>query len=118
MRVSECNYISRSVMPIVNFSLVIACALFLNFPARSQVPGSGETVERLKQRALALMEQGRVKEAVATFREALQSAPRDAEILNDLGMALRTDGDLAGSLEALQSAVEVRHSDPRIHRNV
>src|SRR5260370_17042728 len=108
MRVSECNYISRSVMPIVNFSIVVACALFLNFPARSQVPGSGETVERLKQRALALMDKGRVKEAVATFREALQSAQSDAEILNDLGMAIRNDGDLSVSLSAHHSPVAFR----------
>src|SRR6266404_3523557 len=118
MRVSERNSYPRSAMYIVNLSIVVACAFFLNFPARSQVPGGGETAERLKQRALKLMDQSRVKEAVATFREALQSAPHDAEILNDLGVALRKDGDFTGSLDALQSALKLRRDDARIHSNL
>jgi len=84
-------------MHIGNFSMVIA--LFLIFPVRAQVPGGGEEAERLKQKALALMDEGRVKEAAATFREALKSAPRDLETLNDLGVALRKTGDFAGSLD-------------------
>lgn len=108
--------VRRSMMHIGNFSMVIA--LILIFPVRAQVPGGGEEAERLKQKALALMDEGRVKEAAATFREALKSAPRDLETLNDLGVALRKTGDFAGSLEALQAAVSLRPSDARIQSNL
>src|SRR6516225_313116 len=79
--------------------------------------GAATTAE-LKKKGLELMEGGRVKEAIATFRQALSSAPRDFEILNDLGVALRKDGDLEGSLSSLRAAVVVRPNDARIHNNV
>lgn len=56
------------------------------------------------------MDQGRVKDALAVFREALKSAPGDVGILNNLGVALRNEGDLAGSLVALQRCGEA-HRD-------
>jgi Flp pilus assembly protein TadD len=104
-------------MPIINLSLVVACALFLNFPVLSQVPTGGETGEQLKQKALALMDHGRPKEAAA-FREALKSAPRDPEIFNDLGVALRKAGDFTGSLDALQAVLRLRPDDARIQSNM
>ena len=54
----------------------------------------------LKNRGLRLMDHGRIKESVAAFRNALKSAPRDPEIFDDLGVALRKGGDLAGSFSA------------------
>src|SRR5260370_37900443 len=101
-------------MPRARIAPLLYCAWLVSISGVAQLPGEAG----LKERALALMEQGRVKEAVATFREALQSAPRDVEILNDLGVALRKDGDLAGSLDALRAALKLRQDDARIHSNL
>src|SRR5258708_1796997 len=104
-------------MHIGNFSKVVTCALFLSFAVQSQVPGGGEPAERLKQEALTLMDQGRVREAVVAFREALKSAPRDAEVFSNLGVALRRAGDFTGSFDALQVATSLRPHDARIQSN-
>ncbi len=62
-----------SAMHIGNLSTVIVCALCLSFAMPSPVLGGEETAERLKREALALMDQGRPKEAAAAFLEALKS---------------------------------------------
>src|SRR5690348_6630613 len=109
--------VPTSVMGAARVSVLVSCAWLASLLSFAQVPPAGDAAPSLKARARALMDQGRIKEAVATFREALKSVPHDTDILNDLGVALRKDGDLTGSLAALEHALGLRQDDARIHSN-
>jgi predicted O-linked N-acetylglucosamine transferase (SPINDLY family) len=61
--------------------------------------------EALQQRGIVLAQQGRLVEAAAQFRAALQLKPGDAEIQTNLGLALREQGQYADAVASLQAAL-------------
>jgi Flp pilus assembly protein TadD len=78
------KHLLNVLMRVVRIALAIYCACPAN-------PLPAATAAELKNRGLHLMDQGRIKDAIAAFREAHELDPRDAEILNDFGVALRKD---------------------------
>jgi len=68
--------------------------------------------------AQAYRRQGRIEEALASYRRAVEAAPEDALVRNSLGVALEQGKDFEGAREAYRRAVEL---DPRLtlpHRNL
>jgi Flp pilus assembly protein TadD len=61
---------------------------------------------------------GRVAEAVALYRRALESDPRLPIAWNGLAMALARQGDLDGAIEAARRLVELEPEDPLSHTSL
>ncbi len=59
----------------------------------------------LHQRADERFIRGQYAEAVPLYERILELGPEDAEVLNDLGLALHYMGDTAGAISRLQAAV-------------
>jgi len=53
------------------------------------------------------LSQRRFDEAIREFQEALQGKPNDAQIYNDLGVALLEKGDLNRSLDSFNQALKL-----------
>jgi Flp pilus assembly protein TadD len=70
-----------------------------------------------KQGFLALAE-GRIDEAIAKYREALNADPQLAIAWNGLSMALRQQGDLDGAVAAARRLIEIEPDDPLSHTNL
>ncbi|MGH8172542.1 MAG: tetratricopeptide repeat protein, partial [Rhodanobacteraceae bacterium] len=68
---------------------------------------SGEHPEYLRLAGITLQLQGRAPEAVVSLRRALERAPGDALILNNLGGALRAAGDYETAIVTLRRACDV-----------
>lgn len=60
----------------------------------------------------------RHSEAALCYARVVESQPGDWEIWNNLGNARRTAGDLAGAIEALERARDLRSDVPAIHYNL
>jgi len=61
---------------------------------------------------------GRVEEAIARYREALDADPKLAIAWNGLSLALRQQGDLDGAIEAAKRLIEIEPDDPLGHTNL
>jgi len=61
---------------------------------------------------------GRVEEAIARYREALDADPKLAIAWNGLSLALRQQGDLDGAVEAAKRLIEIEPDDPLSHTNL
>jgi protein O-mannosyl-transferase len=65
-----------------------------------------------------LADKGRVEEAIAEYRTALQIRPKDSEIYNNLGNLLAQKGRLDEGIATLHTALQYDPSDPFIHNNL
>src|SRR5438034_9012919 len=71
----------------------------------------------LNAEGLHMMEQGKIKEATERFRQASQADPENVEGLNNLGVALRRQGDFLTAVLVFQSALRLRANDSQISNN-
>lgn len=62
--------------------------------------------------------QGRLEEAVACYRQAIEADPDLAIAWNGLSMALQRSGDLEAAIEAARRLVELEPDDPLSHTNL
>src|SRR5579884_4038608 len=67
---------------------------------------------------VALMNSGRLSEAEAQFRKALEINPRDIDALNNLGVVLRRRHRAGEAVDFLRAAAKIRPEDPRIRSNL
>ena len=75
--------------------------------------GFGESA-RLKSQADQAMAEGRLAEAVLTYRQALLSHPNDPDLLGGLGKALAAQGRGRSAAAALKQAESVKPNDASI----
>lgn len=64
---------------------------------------------------LALFDEGRKDEAIASYRQAIRYLPAYQDALANLGFALADRGDLAGAATAFNEALELDPDDPKKH---
>jgi tetratricopeptide (TPR) repeat protein len=69
-------------------------------------------------RAVELHEAGRIDDAVAQYRKALESDPENAGALNNLGMAYQTRGDLDEAAACLRQALAVEPGHAGLHNTL
>jgi Flp pilus assembly protein TadD len=81
--------------------------------AFEQVQNSDQEVSKINERAIVLLQNGRVFEARNLLRSALQQHPQDPFLLNNLGYAMESVGDLEGALKSYSAAASL-HSTQRI----
>jgi Flp pilus assembly protein TadD len=82
--------------------------------ARSR-PDDATALNRLATRYLLA---GRVDDAIAQLRRAVQLAPRDAEARSNLGTALQARGDVPGGLRELEAAMRLKPGDDQVRFNL
>src|SRR5579859_1415635 len=92
----------------------ILLAGLLLFSQGSKVPSAHD----LDSAAAALMAKGRIIEAEAKYRKALEIDPQDADALNNLGVILRRKAQPGLAIDFLRRAASVRPNDPRIRSNL
>src|SRR2546426_11245453 len=92
--------------------IVLLCPLIQGTRARPE--DKGEIAARLNSAGLDLMKQGRIKEAVESFRQALERDPENVDCLANLGVALVRQGNPVEAVEVLQRATRRRPNDPRL----
>ncbi len=66
--------------------------------AYQNVQNSDHEISKFSEQATVMFEHGRIFEARNLLRTALQSHPQDPFLLNNLGYAMETTGDLEGAL--------------------
>jgi Flp pilus assembly protein TadD len=72
-----------------------------------QVQESDQQISQINERAIVLLQQGQVFEARNLLLSALPRAPKDPFLLNNLGYALESIGDLDGALRSYSSAASI-----------
>src|SRR5262245_27964719 len=82
--------------------------------AGARLEDKADVVARLNSAGLYLMNQGRIKEAVETLRQALEHDPENVNCLANLGVALLRQGTPAEAVQVLQEAAQRRPNDPRL----
>jgi Flp pilus assembly protein TadD len=82
--------------------------------ARSH-PDDASVLNRLATRYLQV---GRVEDAVAQLRRAVQLAPRDAAARSNLGTALQARGELAEATRELETAARLKPNDDAVRFNL
>jgi len=82
--------------------------------ARSH-PDDAAVINRLATRYLLA---GRVDDAVAQLRRAIQIAPRDAEAHSNLGTALQARGELAEATRELEAAARLKSNNDVVRFNL
>jgi Flp pilus assembly protein TadD len=78
-----------------------------------QVQDSDREVGHLNEQAIELLEKGRVFEARNLLQAALERHPRDPFLLNNLGYAMESVGDIEGALRYYSSAASL-HAKQRV----
>jgi Flp pilus assembly protein TadD len=78
-----------------------------------RVQSSDQAISKLSERAIVLLQQGRVFEAKNLLQSALPQHPRDPFLLNNLGYALEAVGDNDGALRCYSAAASL-HSTQRV----
>jgi Flp pilus assembly protein TadD len=82
------------------------------------VYGAVSEARALYKQAFDAFVQGRVDEAVAGYRRALEVDPALAIAWNGLAMALARQGDLDGAIEAGRRLVELEPDEPLGHTSL
>ena len=67
---------------------------------------------------LLFAEQGRYEEAISHYRQSLRIKPRDAQALNDFGVALHLSGKRDQALILLMEAFRLDPGNPGVRRNI
>jgi Flp pilus assembly protein TadD len=78
-----------------------------------QVEDSDQEMSKINERAIVLAQQGHVFEARNLLQSALPRHPHDPFLLNNLGYALESVGDLEGALRCYSAAASL-HSTKRV----
>ena len=78
-----------------------------------QVHDSDQEIGKVNERAINLLQAGRVFDARNLLQSALAHHPQDPFLLNNLGYAMETVGDLEGALRCYSAAASV-HSTERV----
>ena len=78
-----------------------------------QVQNSDQELSRLNERAIVLLRDGHVFEAKNLLQSALPRHPNDPFLLNNLGYAMETVGDVEGALRCYSEAASL-HSTKRV----
>jgi Flp pilus assembly protein TadD len=81
--------------------------------AFEQVQNSNQEVSKINERAVVLLQDGRIFEARNLLRSSLQQHPQNPFLLNNLGYAMESVGDLEGALKSYSAAASL-HSTERI----
>ena len=82
------------------------CAVTAALPTRNS-GNSREIAYQHLRNGTALLEKGRIKEAINEFRLAVRQDPRFVEAQSELGLALIQIGDVAAAVEALEAAAKL-----------
>jgi Flp pilus assembly protein TadD len=78
-----------------------------------QVEGSNQAINRINERAIVMLQEGHVFEARNLLQSELPQHPQDPFLLNNLGYALETVGDIDGALRAYSAAASL-HSTQKV----
>lgn len=85
--------------------------------ARYETPQNDETADRLNNEGLILRQQGRLDEALICYDEALEIAPRRAEVWCNKGNALHAQERYQEALQCFDKAVGLDPSDMKLWCN-
>jgi Flp pilus assembly protein TadD len=77
------------------------------------VRNSSQEISKLNERAIVLLQEGQVFEARNLLQSALPKFPNDPFLLNNLGYAMESVGDLEGALRSYSAAASM-HSTQRV----
>jgi predicted O-linked N-acetylglucosamine transferase (SPINDLY family) len=77
-----------------------------------------EYVEAHNNLGVALKNQGKLEEAAACYRRALELKPDYAEAHNNLGNALKNQGKLGGAIACYRRVLELRPDHAKAHNNL
>lgn len=75
------------------------------------VKDSDQEMSAINERAIVMLEQGHVFAARNLLQSALQGRPEDPFLLNNLGYAMETIGDLQGSLRCYSAAASMHSKE-------
>jgi len=64
------------------------------------------------------MKQGNISEAIENFQKALVFKPNDADIHNQLGIALAMNGNITDAITHFQTAIQIKPNDTDIRHNL
>ena len=76
-----------------------------------QIQSSDHQVSKINEEAIVLFQQGGVLQARNLLRSALTRHPRDPFLLNNLGFAMESIGDLKGALRCYSEAASLRSTE-------
>jgi protein O-GlcNAc transferase len=76
------------------------------------------SLSELLQQAIALHQANRLEEAIALYRRALEIRPDDADVHNNLGLALQDHGDPGDAIECYRKALALRPDHGQAHSNL
>ena len=71
-----------------------------------------------EQHAAALVNQGRLQEAEAVYRELISEGTGNHAIFNNLGVLLGKRGELAAAIESYKKAIELNPENPNAYYNL
>lgn len=86
--------------------------------AGTQAPAPALTAEDPFQRGAALREQGRILEAIASFRRAAALAPESADAHLAMGELYAAQGNLDEAISAFRAALALRPAYAELHLNL
>jgi Flp pilus assembly protein TadD len=78
-----------------------------------QVQGSNQAINRINERAIVMLQEGHVFEARNLLQSEQPHYPQDPFLLNNLGYAMETVGDIDGALRAYSAAASL-HSTQKV----
>lgn len=110
-------------MRTIRKSVIILLLALLIQPAASAVAGdrkgpSKKEVKQMIEFGISLGKQGLWKEALFRWREALRYDPDNPQLLNNIAVALESQGDLEGARVAYTQAKELAGRARYIDRNI
>ncbi|MEO8560251.1 MAG: tetratricopeptide repeat-containing glycosyltransferase family protein [Rhodospirillales bacterium] len=86
--------------------------------AASVVPAGGNAGERLMRQAGAAHRSGRLQEAVQLYVRLLQQMPHNAELHNNIGVALRGMGRFDAAIAHYRQSLAIEPNAPSHHSNL
>ncbi|MGH9495616.1 MAG: tetratricopeptide repeat protein, partial [Candidatus Sulfotelmatobacter sp.] len=79
-----------------------------------QLKDSDHELNKVNEQAIVMLQQGRVFEAKSVLQSALPRHSQDPFLLNNLGFAMESIGDLDGALRYYSAAASVHSNEPII----
>ncbi|MCL7928591.1 tetratricopeptide repeat protein [Halomonas llamarensis] len=72
-----------------------------------------ESADLFKVKGTALLETGKIKEAISALEKSLTLAPEDSEVLYNLGVAYYRNGDVAAGIKEIDKSLSKRPEDAK-----